>query len=386
MKNMLKTLLGGLLLAAIAPAADVAILEEIIAKVNGDIVTRSEIERGRQQLRAELQQRGLKGAELESTFQERAKDILKDRIDNLLLIQKAKEINLNVDPDISRQLAEIQKEAAKTNTALADPEKFQQYVREQTGMLFEDYKNEMKNQMLTQRVVRQEVGGRINIPRPQLREYYDKNKAQFQREERVFLREIFVSSEGKDAAGIEAADKKAKDLAARAKKGERFGELARDNSDAATAQNFGDLGGVKKDELREDLAALIWDKERGHVTDPVKLPNGFLILRVEEHHKAGQAEFEEVENEIMEKLYMPIFQPKIREYLTQLRQDAFLEIKEGNFDAAAAPGKNTAWSDPAQLRPETVTKEEVASTPRRRRLLWMLPVPGTTTAPTSSSR
>jgi hypothetical protein len=81
----------------------------------------------------------------------------------------------------------------------------------------------------------------------------------------------------------------------------------------------------------------------------------------------------------MEKLYMPKFQPQIREYLTKLRQEAFLEIKPGYEDSGAAPGKNTAWSDPAQLKPETVSKEEVANQTRRRRLLWMVPIPGTST-------
>lgn len=82
----------------------------------------------------------------------------------------------------------------------------------------------------------------------------------------------------------------------------------------------------------------------------------------------------------MEKLYMPVFQPKIREYLTQLRQEAFLEIKAGYVDTGAAPGKSTKWTDPAQLKPETVTKEEVASQTRNKRLLWLIPIPGTSTS------
>ena len=80
------------------------------------------------------------------------------------------------------------------------------------------------------------------------------------------------------------------------------------------------------------------------------------------------------------------FQPQVREYLTKLRHEAFLEIKPGYVDTGAAPGKNTAWTDPAQLKPETVTKEEVAAQTRRRRLLWMVPIPGTQTSPKRSRR
>jgi len=78
-------------------------------------------------------------------------------------------------------------------------------------------------------------------------------------------------------------------------------------------------------------------------------------------------------------------QPKVREYLTQLRKTAFLQIKTGYVDAGAAPGQNTAWQDPAQLKPETVTKAEVQEKTRRKRLLGMLPIPGTQTTVTGKS-
>ena len=119
-------------------------------------------------------------------------------------------------------------------------------MHQQTGVPFEDWKSEMKNSMLTQRVIRQEVGGKMNIKREEMQKYYDEHKTEFVREERVFLREILVSTEGKDAAGIAAAEKKAKDLYARARKGERFPEMARDNSDAVTAKNFGELGAFQE--------------------------------------------------------------------------------------------------------------------------------------------
>ena len=130
---------------------------------------------------------------------------------------------------------------------------------------------------------------------------------------------------------------------------------------------------------------MVWNQPRGYVTDPIKLPQGFEVLRVEEHHKAGLAEFEEVENEVMEKLFQPRFDPEVRKYLTKLRQDAFLEIKPGFEDSGAAPGKNTAWTDPAQLKPETITKEEVASKTRHKKLLWAIPIPGTSTKKTGTS-
>ena len=105
-------------------------------------------------------------------------------------------------------------------------------------MPFEDFKNDMKNQMLRERVIRQEVGERISIKHEDMEKYYNEHKADFVREEQIYMREILVSTEGKDEAGVAAAKKKAKDLVSRARNGERFPELARDNSDSVTAKSL----------------------------------------------------------------------------------------------------------------------------------------------------
>jgi peptidyl-prolyl cis-trans isomerase SurA len=354
-------------------AADIALVEEIIAKVNGDIVTRSEIERGRKQIEAELRQKGVAGPEFEKQLTDRAKSVLSERIDQLLLVQKGREMNINVDPEVSKYIAQLQLESK-----IADQEKFQAYVREQSGQPYEDFRNDIRNGILTRRVINQEVSGRLNIPRADVQKYYEEHKSEFIREEQVFLREILVSTEGKDAKGVAAAEAKAKTLSTRAKKGEKFGELARDNSDAATGKQMGELGAFKRGQLDKKIEEIVFKEDRGFVTDPIRIAAGYLILKVEERFKAGQAPFEEVENEVMEKLYMPRMQPAVREYLTKLRQEAFLEIKPGYVDSDAAPGKNTAWTDPAQLKPETTTKEEVANRKRKKRVLGMVPIPGTT--------
>ncbi len=371
----------GVLGLSLCLASDISLVEEIVAKVNSDIVTRGELERGRKMLEAEMRRQNVPAARFDQELAENSKNILRDRIDELLLVQKGKELNINVDAEVTKEVARIQSESK-----IADPEKFQQYVREQLNMPFEDYRSEMKNSMLRNRVIREEVARRVNIKPEEARKYYDEHKAEFMREERVFLREILISTQDKDAAGIAAAEKKAKDLAARAAKGERFPELARDNSDSQSAQNGGDIGPWEKGKLREDFEKAIWDQPRGFVSQPFKVANGFLIFKVDDHQKAGQATYEEVQNEVMDRLFNPRMGPAMREYLTKLRMDSFLEIKEGYIDTGAAPGKNTAWTDPAQLKPETVTKSEVANQIRRKRLLWMVPLPGSNTQKESSSK
>jgi len=165
---------------------------------------------------------------------------------------------------------------------------------------------------------------------------------------------------------------------ARARKGEKFQDLAATNSDDLdTARSGGELPGYRRDQLTKELADIVFKQAKGYVTDPIKGPSGFVIFQIIDRYEKGLATYEAVENEINERLIMPQMNTKVRTYLTKLRTEAFLEIKTGYVDSGAAPGKDTTWKDVAQLKPQTVTKEEVAAHHRRKRLLFAIPIPGT---------
>lgn len=372
-----RLLFASMAAACFLRAADISIIDEIICKVNGEIVTRGDYERSRRLLEGSLRQQGAAGTALIDAMKLGEKNILRERIDQLLLQTKGKELNINVDTEVNKQLAEMQR-ASK----IADPEKFQEFVREGTGLSYEDYKSDLKTQAMTNRVIRQEVSSKIQIKHEEAQAYYDAHKDEFQRQERVFLREILVNADGGDLA---AAEKKAKDLSTRGKKGEKFEDLATANSDSPTGPQGGDIGSYERGKLRPELEKLVWDQPKGFVTDPISLNNGFLLLKVEEHQKAGLASFDEVQNEVTQKLFGPRFQPELRKYLTELRLNAFLEIKPGYEDTGAAPGKKTDWVDPAEIKPETVTKEQVAAKQRKKRLLGVVPIPGTSVQNTGTS-
>jgi peptidyl-prolyl cis-trans isomerase SurA len=376
----LRALPAAFAFASLCFGANVVIVDEIVARVNGDIVSQDELERLTRELAQELKAHQEVGQQFEQDFQKRQKDILRDRIDELLLIQKGKELNINVDSEVTKYIAGLQRQAKIT-----DPDKFHEYVRQQAGMSYEDFLAETRNQYLTREVIGQEVARHISITNQEIQNYYDKHKADFVRDEKIFLSEILISIQGKDPSGLAAAAKKAKQVAAEAAKGQRFSDLARDNSDAATAKQGGELGGYKKGELLKPLEDAVWNLPKGAVTQPIRIPTGFEILKVDDHTKAGLAPLADVRSEIENVLYGPRMQPKVREYLTQLRRTAFLQIKPGYLDTGAAPGQNTAWQDPAQLKPETVTKAEVQEKVRRKRLFGMLPIPGTQTTVTGKS-
>ena len=178
-------------LVSIGLAADVRIVEEIVAKVNGDIITKGELDRARQELDAQLRQKGLSGPDLDTAVKQQVADGLRDQIDTLLLVQHGKDLNINVDGEVTKRLAQLQLESK-----IADPDKFHDYIREQTGVPFEDFKQKIKDQILTQRVIGQEVMSRISTPHSEVEKYYEEHKKDFVREEQVFLSEILISTEG----------------------------------------------------------------------------------------------------------------------------------------------------------------------------------------------
>jgi peptidyl-prolyl cis-trans isomerase SurA len=366
-----------LLIAATVPfvsAADIRLVEEIAAKVNGDIITRGELEQQRRDFERALRAENVTGQKLQDAVREFSANALKEQIDNLLLVHKAKDLNISVDAEVTREMADIQVRAK-----ISDPDQFQRFIQEQTGMTYQDYKDQIKRRMLAQRVIGQEVGYRMSLPEAELRKYYEEHKAEYVRKDQVFLSQILISTEGKTPEQVAAAEKKAKDVVARARKGEKFSELVRENSDdPETARTGGGLPPYGRGMMAKEMEDVVFKEKKGYVTDPFKIATGFVILRIEERYEAGQASFEEVRSEIQDQLTRPKMEPRIREFLTRLRTEAFLEIKDGYIDSGAAPGKDTRWRDVAQLKPQTTTKVEVAARVKRRKKLLFIPIPGTT--------
>jgi peptidyl-prolyl cis-trans isomerase SurA len=251
----------------------------------------------------------------------------------------------------------------QSDSKISDPEKFHEWLQEQLGgVTYEDFKQQTKDNFLRDRVISEEVYRNITIPKADLMKYYNEHKSDFIREEMVSLREILVSVGDGTPEKVAAAEKKAKSLVDRARKGEsKFSDLARQYSDAPTASSDGELGAFKRGDLAKEIDDVVFKQSKGYVTDPIRRPAGFEIYRIEEHYAAGQASFDEVENDVTNRMMEPIVRPKLREYLTQLRQNAYLQIKDGFTDSSAAPGKDTTWQDAAQLKPETTTKEAVAA-------------------------
>jgi peptidyl-prolyl cis-trans isomerase SurA len=168
-------------------------------------------------------------------------------------------------------------------------------------------------------------------------------------------------------------------------KGEKFPDLARQYSDNPdTAKDEGFLGTFVRTPsggtcptnslcLAKPIEDVVFAQSKGYVTDPIRMGNAFEILKVEEKTNAGQATFDEVQTEINNRMAEPLVPVKLRAYLTDLRQNAFLQIKDGYIDTGAAPGKDTSWKDPSTLKPQTTTKEAVANQRHWKKFMKVVP-------------
>jgi parvulin-like peptidyl-prolyl isomerase len=353
------------------------VVEEIVAKVNGNIVTRGQLEKDRHDMEAEIRRQAAGRPDLEKLIDQADKDLLRNEIDQLLLVQKGKEMDIKVDDDLKRQIAQIQSESK-----IVDPDKFHDYIRSVTGMSFEDFQQKQKDKLITDRVVGDQVWRNIVIPDSKLKEYYDAHKADFVRVESVTLREILISTGDGKPETVAAARKKADGLLVRARgSADKFSDLARQYSDSPSAADDGLLppyergkGADPSRQLNKAIEDIVFNHEKGYVTDVIEIRGvGFAIYKIEDHTPPGQATFDDVKNQINNILARPIAEPKLREFLTTLRQEAFLQIKPGYIDSGAAPGKDTAWKDPARLMPQTTTKAEVANQRHLKKFLHIIP-------------
>ena len=307
------------------------VVEEIIARVNNEIITRSEYERARasavDDAKQECQSR-CTPEQLKADTEERQKNTLRDLIDQSLLVQRGKDMGISVEPEVIKQLDQI-----RLQNNLDSMEALEKAVSSQ-GMNWEDFKNNIRNSILTKRVISSEVGSHINIGEDEVEKYYNEHKQEFVRPEQVALRSIEVSTQGKTEAEIADLKKKAETALKRVKDGEDFGEIAKRYSDGSTAKQGGYLGVYKHGELSKELEDVVFKMKKNDLTDVMETKQGFLVLQVLEHYDEGEQSLAKVKNEIMDNLYSERMQPALREYLKTLREQSYVVIKPGYQEIA----------------------------------------------------
>jgi peptidyl-prolyl cis-trans isomerase SurA len=342
------------------------VVEEIIARVNNQIVTRSEFLRSRDQLREEVKQQD--PANADKLYTEREKDVLRDLIDQQLLLEKGKDLGITGDTELIKRLDQMRKDM-KLDT-MEDLEK----AATSQGVSYEDFKQNIRNQIITQKVIGEEVGQHLSIAKDEEQQFYDQHKNELEQPESIRLSEILIApklpaetantssptsatgaanpenssdqvaaaqaaKQAEETAALAAAEAKANDLLKQIREGASFEDIAKKYSEGPSAAQGGDLGAFKRGTLAKELEDKTFAMKAGDVTDVIRTKQGYVLLKVTEHQMAGIPAMKDVEPKIQDALYYEKLQPALRAYLTKLREEAYIDIKPGFLDAGASPNQ-----------------------------------------------
>ena len=325
---------------AASQPSDQTLVEAIVVRINNSIISLSDLKRSEEQLAAETSKTD---PNLPPEAQPKQQDLLRDLIDSKLLSQKADELGISADTDLIKRLDDLRKQMHAES--MEDLEK----AAQAQGVSFEEFKQNMKESILTQKVIQQEVGAHISVTQQEIQDYYNQHKSEMERPEQVRLSEILISTQPPPAKPgqpepssdqlVAQAKAKVDAIYAQLQKGAKFDAVAQKESAGPTAGQGGDLEYFKRGTLSKQLEDQVFALKAGQYTEPIRTNQGWVILKVTEHTSEGIPPLKEVEPQIQERLYMTKMQPALRAYLTKLREDAYIDIMPGYTDTGASPNE-----------------------------------------------
>jgi parvulin-like peptidyl-prolyl isomerase len=311
--------------SAVAPALPSMLLEQILVKVNGDIITKTELET--RQIEA-LRRRGqqLNDEQLKKAIVDSTPDIIVDAVDELLLMQRGKELGYKVTEDqYKRVLENIRKE-----NKLESDEAFAAALK-QEGLDISVLRKNLERQLIINQVQQVEIMGKLGLTEEEARRYYDEHKADFTTPPAITLRELVVTvpvdAKGVNVSMDEDTQRKAEGLLARLKAGEAFEKLVADSSDSPSKANGGLVGPILPDELAPDIKKLVDPLKPGQTTGVYRTPKGYGILKLETATKAETKPFEQARDEVANKVYDAKRQAEFDKYIRKLRNEGIIEWK-----------------------------------------------------------
>jgi peptidyl-prolyl cis-trans isomerase SurA len=324
-----------IVLAVVALAVATAraeIIERLLVKVNGDIITQSDLEtRQGEALRTQkVNVRTLSNTELDKLLAELTPQIIVDAVDELLLLQRGRELGYRLTDDKFKQVLENIKKENKIETE----EQFQNALKAE-NMTLAELRIRLEKSMILQRVQGEEVGGRISVSETEAKAYYEAHKAEFTTPATMMLREILVavpvSKLGFSAGQDEAARAKADALLARLKAGDSFEKAVADVSDAPSKANGGLIGPISLTDIVPALRQVLEPLKAGEITDVVRTQAGYQIYKVDTLNETKVLPWEEAREEIGNRVGYSKQSAEFARYMQKLRAQAVIEWKNAEL-------------------------------------------------------
>ena len=311
------------------------IIEQVLVKVNGDIITKSDLETRqinalRQQTKSEVDLQALQNdAQLKKALAEITPQILVDTIDDLLLMQLGREKGLKLSDDMfNRWLGNLRKEQN-----LLDDQKFNAALK-QEGMTIADLRRNVERQFLINEVQRQEVGSKLQITEAEARQYYQFHQQEFVEPASVTLREILIEAPAGQDAASDATAEKAAAARARLSGGEDFAKVATELSAAPSKANGGLIGPIVVAELSPSLQQMLEKMKPGDITQPIKVSRGYQIIKLETFKPSAVQSFENVRDVVAERVYNERQRTEVQKFLNRVRSQAIIVWKNDELKKA----------------------------------------------------
>jgi parvulin-like peptidyl-prolyl isomerase len=332
---MKRTLLALVLVVLVAPQLAADIIEQILVKVNGEILTKSDLEQ--RQIVALRQRdpnfRPASDADLQKALAEITPTVLVDAVDELLMVQRGRELGYSLGNEQFQNIIENIKKENK----IENDEQFRAALK-QEGMTLDDLRKQLERNMLVTRVQQVEVMGKISVTEEEVAKFYEENKASFSTPPQVTLREILIavpeSDKGINVAADDAAREKAEDVRKRAVAGEPFAQLASQMSDSGSKANGGLIGPISRDDLSPELQKQFASMKSGDVTPILRTPRGYQIIKLESSVGAKTRTLDEARAEVSDRVAGTKRQAHLETYLQHLRSQAIIDWKNEEIKKA----------------------------------------------------
>jgi peptidyl-prolyl cis-trans isomerase SurA len=306
-------------------------IERVLVRVNGEVFSQGQLTT--RQIEA-LQEMNRGGNKLEASIAEITPALLVSAVDELLLVQRGRELGYKFGDDQFKQALDNIK---KDNNNLTDEQL--KAALAQSGLTLELLRQRLERSYLVNTVQQREVGRTLSITTEEMRQFYEKNKAQFMTPLTVTLRELMVAvptrtENGKDvfsAADDAAAKAKIEGIRARVLAGENFTTLVSQLSDSPTKTNGGLIGPLNFEDINPTLKDAVAPLQVGGVTNVMRGPRGYQIFQLDNRSTPSQKPFESVKNEIEVGLRQERIEPETERLLARLRTQAVIEWKDDAF-------------------------------------------------------
>jgi peptidyl-prolyl cis-trans isomerase SurA len=336
-----KSLIAGLaaLLFVGAAGLKAEILEQVLVKVNGEIITKTEFERLQVSAVREMPNQPapsrLSDAELSKILAQITPQVIVSVVDEMLLMQRAKELGLSVTDAQFNQVLDSIKKDNKIESEAA----FEAALKGE-GLTLAQLKQMLSKRILIGQVQQREIGGKVDITEAEEREYYDAHLSEFNTTPSMTLRELIINAEVdpvKKAASVGALDDardKAEAVRARIVKGEVFEKVAAEVSDAPSKANGGLIGPISRDEMNEELLKIISKMKVGEITPVINTTTGAQFFKLESSIESTTLPFESARAQIADRLSAEKAGAEMKKLLQRLRAQAIIEWKNDDLRKA----------------------------------------------------